>query len=312
MKDFFKTLNTAHFPFKFSEDELLLLLEKTAFDIFKESGFLELSSPLKEILCPECGEHSSEIKIEDGQIYGVCQKPDIGRFYVNVDEIRVWQFNIKTLFDFLIENLRMTHDFQSMIEDKLWKIGKTNNNTYVFYSKTNDIAYLKDFIEALNISQVNCVVFTNSPAKPLKIKNGQILCIPLSDILKTGKKRMICDSKEFNRLLDIGFNKVIFDQNNGELIVVGETVVSVTPATKEYYFLELLFLNFNYPVPYDNILTYCSEKTGVNYEDRAQVFCQKVKSELKGKSENKEIVDKIIKPSKTKEGLTAYQMKNPE
>ncbi len=310
MENFFKYLNEPKQTL-ISKSELKHLLDDNILNFFKDSNFLELDQPLNEIVCLECNEHISEItKAKNGKFYGTCQKPDITSFFIEPDEIDIYKFNINNFLKFLSKELSIRNELKAVIKNKLWQIGKINNY-FVYYSKINSLEYCKDLIENQNnISNKNFIILTNSPAENLTIKSGEILCISLLDIL-VFKRKLKCDVKEFKNILDNKFNKVVFDNNNGDLIVEGEIIASVTPSTKEFYFLEILFENFNYPIPHDDILDYCSQKIRKKYEERAQVFCAKLKNNIKKSSNNKQIVDKIIKSTKNKSGLNAYQMTKP-
>ncbi len=315
-KDFTYFLGQLHnYQDCFQECHLGNLLEDKDIKDLKDLGILCRGSDLKEILCKSCdNDHFLPVKVEDGKAYYLCPYEDTARNYLSLQEVTTWNFDNEAFLQQLSLKLKIEANIEKMNVDGLWQIGgfskdDTRHNCYYYHGRNFDDAL--GFIKKLPSDLRRYVIFTSKQEISTLESAHELLLVELKELVSFKKAKLIFDTQYFDASLINGFRNVIFSTKNGDLIVNGQTIATVTPSTAEYNFVELLWGNFNEPVSHQRIKGHIYKKTGKEYEDDAQKLSHKQKNKIKNDSNKPAIIDEIFKTTKDSDGNNAYIMRNP-
>lgn len=305
-----------HYPCSFSYNELQEMLGESDTSILLNLGILREGKPMKSIFCPSCQNEHEVVIHSKTEAFVVCTDEDTGRIIVNPETLRTWQFDIPRFLELTAKELKIAGEIKNVVADDLWQMGKIKKdgkNFLVFYSRTNKLNSYSDFFDAFKSPIKNFVIFTNTETPLLKIERAEAVVIAIADIVEIKNKSLTWNTKLFQKHLLNAFRQVVFYSANGDLAINGKILDNIIPSTPEYFFIDILWQNFNQPVSHDSIFSYCKERLNKkNYSDTAQVFCNKMKSNIKKKFKNNAYVDKIFRSTKTTNGLNSYKMTNPE
>lgn len=310
---FFEQLH--YHPDCFQEVQLGSLLESQDISALKDLGFLKRGSDLIEILCKSCdNDHFLPVRVEDGKPYYLCPYEDTARNYLALQEVSAWNFDIGAFLQQLSLKLKIEANVEKMEVDGLWQIGgfskdDTRHNCYYYQGRNFDDAL--GFIKKLPSDLRRYVIFTCKQEVSTLESAHELLLVELKELVSFKKAVLVFDTQFFDASLINGFRNVIFSTKNGDLIVNGQTIASITPSTAEYNFIELLWANFNEPVSHQRIKGHIYKKTGKEYEDDAQKLSHKQKNKIKKDSSEPAIIDEIFKTTKDADGNNAYIMRNP-
>lgn len=304
-----------HYPDCFLEYQLASLLDMKDMETLKKTGLLKQSGDLKEVLCPSCdNDHFLPIKVENGKPYCYCANEDTARNYLTLKEVSTWTFDVEAFLLQLGLKLEIDINIEKMKVQGMWQIGgfskdNTRHNCYYYQGRNFEeaLAFIKQFPSELR----RYVIFTNKQEISTLESAHELLLVELKELVSIKNAKVIFDRKVFDEFLINGFRNVIFLPKNGDLIVNGEPIASITPSTAEYNFVELLWKCFNEPVSHQKIKRHIYQKTSKDYEDNAQKVCHKQKNKIKAQSSKPALIDKIFKTTKNLDGENAYIMRNP-
>lgn len=109
--------------------------------------------------------------------------------------------------------------------------------------------------------------------------------------------------------------------DGGDIIYDKNKITNAKPKSIDFYFLQILFANFNETISYERLAQESQEKyvsannlKGSKNTSTPQEFCQQKKTRIKSGITNeshKELFDRIIEDNKTITGLPGYRMTNP-
>lgn len=285
------------------------------FTLLRELGILEDASSANARLCPACEDENAPVHIvSDTRAYTLCTRIDeAGRDYFHTQELKRWEFKIDALLNSACGNLQIIKNAQPAT-DTLQVLGETCFNKQrftVLYFYGEKLAGMNNAIDTLTTPTRNIIILTNTEFMPLKLKTKKVITIPLAQLATIKQNALIWDKKRFEGYLGAMFQTVRFELN-GDLIVHGKRLGNITPSTPEYFFVKILYKNFNKPVSNKKIFTYCKTKLNKNdYSDTPQIFCGKRKHRIKNICNKNAFIDIIFQTSKTKNGLLAYKITIP-
>ena len=294
-----------------AESELNTLLDSKERRALESLGLLKQTYNLKSILCLECGECSPEVSSTGDRLHGVCSQFG-DRFSVDGSEVKVWRFDTKAFLELLASRLDIRQDILPR-KNGLWQIGRwwyENSGFMVFYSQ-QDIT--QQILENACHKMFDSIILTNQTASLRELKGKQHIMIPLEDIFYFRGQSICCRKKLFSEFVLKAHRQTVF-HTNGDILVNGIRIVNIRPGSPEYFFVEVLWGDFNSPVSYKEIFSICKENLKKNdYEDTAKGFSHKMKSNIKRRcsEDNKKLVARIFRPSKTAINETGYTMTDP-
>jgi len=298
----------------FLENQLTNTLEEVDIKALKDLGLLKRGDDLKEIPCQNCDDaHFLQVRVRDGKMYCVCLYEDTDCNYLTSEDVATWNFDVETFLNQLGVKLGIETNVEKMKVQGLWQIGgfskdSTRHNCYYYQGKQFEEAMA--FIKKQPISMRRYVIFTNKQEVSM-LETHSLLLIEVKELLSLKKKGFVFDKNLFDEYLINGFRNVIFTPKNGELIVNGRPISLITPSNPEYYFVNILWKNFNEPISHQKIKNYIYEKTGKDYEDDPQKLSHKQKSKIKGESSDPKLIDEIFQTTKDSDGNNSYIMLNP-
>lgn len=304
-----------HYPCRFSYQELQNFLGNETAGFLDKLKFLEEDSPAKSVFCPSCQNEHEAVVISKKEAFLVCTDEDTGRIPIDPQTLKRWQFNLPKFLELAAKELKIKGDVKNVVANDLWLIGtlqKDSRRFLIFYSRTNDLNLYKTFFDAFKSPVRAFVVFTNTETLSINLERAEAVVVPIADIVELKKNSLTWDAKTFHEKIITALRQVAFYPNNGDLVVLGKTLGTITPSSPEYFFTLALWESFNQPVSHNDIFSYCKERLGKqqDYTDTAQAFCNKIKSNIKGLIKN-DAVNRIFVSTKTPNGLNAYKMTNP-
>jgi len=282
---------------------------KKLFEKLSSLSVIEHTDNLDEIECPLCFEtHTTQIRKNDDGLFIVCENGH-GKKEIKSDELMLYTLNITIFLSLYIQSLVNTkNNVVETIPNLLWHLGYftfNGNEIPLFYiNNINELNYKPKSI--LNSLSTPILLYSDTPKIELP---DNYIYIPINKTIKNiTKKNIVLKGDLINHCIYKKLYKISF--YNGGLFVNGELIYQATIGTIEYYFIELLWKNFQTPIAYDDIAKYCQNKIGnTEYADRSPNFCHKIKTAIKKNSTKKEFVEKIFNPTKNKNGLGAYIMR---
>lgn len=315
-KDFTYFLEQLHnYQDCFQECHLGNLLEDKDIKDLKDLGILCRGSDLKEILCKSCdNDHFLPVKVEDGKAYYLCPYEDTARNYLSLQEVTTWNFDNEAFLQQLSLKLKIEANIEKMNVDGLWQIGgfsKDDTRHYCYYYHGRNFEEALAFIKQLPWNLRRYVIFTNKQEVSTLESDHELLLVQLKELVCLRNAKLLFDLKLLEKTLINGFRNVIFSAKNGDLIVNGKVVATITPSTPEYNFVEIIWKHFNEPVSHQRIVGHIYTKTGREYEDSPQKLCHKQKNKIKKESRDSALIDQIFKSTKDFNGDPAYIMRNP-
>lgn len=285
-------------------------------EVLLSLGVLKQDTFPQERWCPSCENESVPIHtISKKRAYTLCTtNEETGRDYFDPQTLKQWQFDLPKFLQLTAKELKIKNDLKNVVANDLWLLGtfqKDSRHFLIFYSRTNDLNSHKTFFDAFKSPIKALVIFTNTETPLINLDRAEAIVVPIADIIEFQKKSLSWNAKSFQEQIIPAFRQVVFYSSNGDFVVLGKKLGSITPSSPEYFFAYNLWDNFNQPVSHESIFTYCKEQLGKknDYADTAQAFCNKMKSNIKKQIKNN-LVDKIIVSTKTSTGLNAYKMTN--
>ncbi len=304
-----------HYPDYFVETQLGHLLEDHEIKTLKDLGIFKRGNDLKEIPCTSCdNNHFLDIKVDNGKLYWLCPHEDTARNYLAPEEVSTWNFDVEVFLQQLSLKLKIDGNVEKMQIQGLWHIGgfsKDDTRHECYYYQGKQFSKAMSFIKKQPSLMRRYVIFTNKREISNLETDHKLLLIELKELASLNKENLIFDQKIFTEFLINGFRTVIFDGKNGDLIVNGKRIATVSPATTEYYFADFLWRNFNEPVSHQSIKRYIYAKTRKEYEDDPQKLSHKQKNKIKTASKEPEKIDEIFQTTTNLDGENAYIMRNP-
>ncbi len=309
MQWFFARISTKFYPvyfgYRFKKDH------DKDFDILVQQKIIAHSTNIEEFDCDLCDEpHTTFVRQDGSRLFIVCEN-GCGTRNIQSEELAIYEYKPTQLLSLFLTSLGLnqTSNTENVI-GLLWNLGskKFDDTEYqMFFS--NDI----DKIDSGHLSIINAfpntiLFYTGVPCRTLP----QAICtIPFLDtIQKITKKAVSIDKENILSHVRVYTRHVIF--HDGDIIINGEKLGHIPLSTVDYFFVERLWQNFNTPVSHDDLFTYSKKKLKKDdYTDTAQKFCNKRMSSIRKILGNKEKVDSIFMPEKTKNGSNGYKMKSP-
>ena len=286
-------------------------------EVLLSLGVLKQDTFPQERWCPSCESESVPIQtISKERAYTLCTtNEEAARDYFDPQTLKQWQFSLPKFLELAAKELKIKSDVKNVVANDLWHIGtlqKDGRHFLVFYSRTNDLNAHKNFFNAFNSPIRALIIFTNTETSLINLNKAEAIVMPIADFVELKTKSLSWDANTFQNHLLTAFRQVVFYPSNGDLVVLGKVLGTITPSSPEYFFAYTLWDNFNQPVSHESIFSYCKEQLGKqnDYTDTAQAFCNKMKSNVKKQIKNG-VVDKVIVSTKTPSGSNAYKMTNP-
>lgn len=276
----------------------------------KALGIIEHEGNLDEIECSICFEnHTTQIRHKNNELFIICENGH-GRKDIDQEVLMLYKFNInRFLLQFAKQIPNIQTDIKEVIPNKLWKLGSLiydDNKLEIFY--TINIAKQKDKIISITKNLKHILLFNNSNSQT-QLPNT-IYNLPILNCIKgITTKEITLDKRHLNEFLIKNLRKVIFKED--KLYVHGQKIVHIDYHTSNYYFLEILWKNFDKPVSHKKIFEYVQKKMKKEYNDTAQLFCNRRKESIRKKSINIQLVENILTSCTTKNGLAAIRLSPP-
>ena len=298
----------------FRESDILKSLTPEDFEELKNLNLLKSSGDATHVICESCNEpHHVPVKYRDGKLYTACvsdSKPN----FLNPSAVRRWELNIHSFLQGMTIKFGIDGSIEALEVEGLWQMGgfskdDTHHICYFFCGK--NFTKVMDFIKTQSPDFRRYVVITCKQEESNLNSPHELLLIEVQHLVNLQSGDLKFNKKSFEKHLVSGFRSVLFDEKNGDLTVNGQLVASITPSTPEYHFVQALWGDFNLPRSHGGLVRHIYKKTRQEYADTAGKTCHKMKRNIKKDAENKEIIDRIFKSTKTENGENGYIMKNP-
>ena len=302
-----------HYPCRFSYQELQNLLGNEMASLLNKLNFLEEDSPAKSVFCPSCQNEHEAVVTSKKEAFLVCTDENTGRIPIDPQMLKQWQFSLPKFLELVAKELKIKGDVKNVVANDLWLIGtlqKDSRHFLVFYSRTNDLNSYNTFFDAFKSPVRAFVIFTNTETPFINLNKAEAIVVPIANIVELKKNSLSWDTKSFQEQILTVLRQVVFYPSNGDLVVLGKLLGTITPSSPEYFFVLILWDNFGQPVSHQNIYNHIKEGLGKNEKDDyvsdVPTFCNKMKNKIK--TQLGAIVDRIIISTKTPNGLSAYRM----
>lgn len=249
----------------------------------------------------------------------MCTEPvDIQNNY-----LKAWCFDYgKEPFEDFINNplfAKLKKELPKLISEEALNECEDSNVLWNNY-KDNYIDFSKKLEELSTSSGANNIVLLENDSNYIDFK---LIKLQIEKIKKSAQRNKM-------KLINGQVSKqVVFNKNNGDLIVYGEKIVNVRPGSKGFFLIQILRENFETPVSYDDlankiIIRLKEKKKSPKFKGPliAYDFCQKCKTRIKqkiakkinSKIKAKELQDKfdaVIIDSSTSSNAKGYMMTTP-
>lgn len=301
------------YPVIISQEEVAQ--DKKGFNTLKDLGVVERMSTAYQRLCPTCNSEYLEAHVVSAsRAYTLCtQQEESGRDYFDPEELYKWLFSMSRLLNLIQTTIGIgSQTLQDHIPGLLWGLGMLRIDGIdqrIFFCR--DIDEIDKPRLSIFINRAESVIlYTGTPHIALPDENKTLL-VALSDVLVGVKNNKIdFDSKQLKKIVSEAFRQVAFIPLSGELLVRSQSLGIITPSSPEYYFLDILWRNFNKPVSHDAIFAYIKKHLHRDdYSITPAALCHKKMSAIRkllGK-----VVDTFIISTATVNGENAYQMISP-
>lgn len=292
----------------------LKFLEVEHCEELKSLGLLAGKGELGEITCPSCEDHFTPVRIAGEQFYTVCPYEDHERNVLDQADVQKWVFDFQGLLRQLSSKLGISDQVESLLVDGLWQVGgfskdDTYHTCYFFCGK--DFIKAMEFIKTQPEAFRRYVIITCKQEETNIELPHEVLFIEAHHLISFQGGNLKFNKKVFEKHLVNGFRSVIFNEKNGDLLVNGELVVSLTPSSPEFHFAQALWGDFNLPRSHGSLVQHIYKHTRQEYADPDGKTCHKMKRAIKSGAKNKEAIDQIIQSTKTEDGKNGYIMRNP-
>lgn len=294
------------------ELDVLKSLSQDHFDELKNLNLLIRCSDSTHVTCTSCDEpHSIAVRCDEVGVYTACVS-DSKKNYLEPKKIHNWGFNIELFLQQLALKFGITEQVTDLLVERLWLVGDfydkgVKYTCYFFHGK--DFSKVVDFLKKQSVKGYRYVIFT-CKQESISIEIQQrVLLIELSNIADLQSGEMKFKKAVFKNHLVSGFRNVLFDVENGDLTVSSQLVANVQPFTSEYFFIKILWENFNYPVSHDDIQRYSLKELGQTVSSStAPDYTKARRAKIKKTAKNEKILQKIIVSSKGTENGNGYKM----
>lgn len=298
------------------ENQLRGLLPLADLQTLKDMTILKRESDLMEVLCRSCDEdHFVEVRMEYGKPYCFCPYSDSQRSYLAPEDIMVWSFDMGAFLQKTASGLGVQEEVEALATQGVWQVGgftKDDTRHACYFALGSRVQDALDFIKSQEGRMRRYVLFTiGSDALPRPL-SGHAVILRLEELTGVKNGKLAFDRKFFDAFLVNSFRSVIFDPKSGDLAVNGKRIGTVNPSSPEYHFVELLWQNFNEPVPHGRIAAHVYEKTRKAYDETPSKLAHKLKNKIKKASDDPGMIGRIFCSARDAGGETAYVMRNPE
>lgn len=155
-------------------------------------------------------------------------------------------------------------------------------------------------------------LLTLSPTLPLEQLHRDVRQFDLNLLTQGQSSR---EQRYFQQWITRSFQRVLFEQENGDLWADGIRVVTIPPASSRFYLLQCLWERFNQPVSYEEIWSYCTQKMlerdGKDVwrsQELPHQFCHAIKREIKRIADTPKLIDQMIIATKTFKEENGYRL----
>lgn len=312
-EDLLKDLH--YYPHYFQACHLRKYLSATHIKVLQDAKVLVRGADLHEVQCPSCDDtrHYVSVYFENGRYYCKCPK-DILPNPVEENDVATWNFDVEAFLRLVADRLDLKDGIEELSVPKLWLVGYVTEEGmrhYCYYYQGGKFSQAEKFIKS-QPAHYRYIVFTNKEELcEYDDTNNNFLSVPITAILSLKQGKLCVDKRSFDQQRIHGFRAVIFKPETGELFVNQQCILRLVKKTNEYYFVLLLWQNFNQTVLHETIEKEIYDKTGRHYEDTASKLCHKLKGKIKKNSFNKELIDQIFIAIKNENTERGYIMQNP-
>jgi NDP-sugar pyrophosphorylase family protein len=263
---------------------------------------------LEDWFCDDCNS-SHTIQTQGNTRFYICSGD---KKFLSKYNTQLWKFDYQRLIKNLAGSLDLNPPVKEIVSNKVWQVGRITSGDRiisVYYNKEESVPH----------SIVSGSVVINP--KVTKHISDDILLLSLGEFVNLTSKGLLIEKDYFEQIVLTKFKSVIF-RDNGDLVVNGRVIVSVKSTTPEYYFLECLWSDFDKPQGHEYIHEYCGKQLARSqglekWQDSSsdQDYCNKRKSAISSKAKtkaDKDLLDQVIKKSRTQDRQNAYRLTNPQ
>ena len=191
------------------------------------------------------------------------------------------------------------------------KLQLIDKKTREVVAKPEDLAQAMEFIRTQPEHFRRYVIITCKQEVTNFNLPHKLLFIELEHLVELQSGNLKFNKKVFEKYLVNGFRSVLLDEQNGDLTVNGQLIVTITPSSPEFHFAQALWGNFNLPQSHRSLVSHIYEKTRQEYADTESKTCHKMKGNIKKDAKNKEMIGQIFKATKNEKGENCYIMREP-
>ena len=282
-----------------------------------ERGIFKQVDTIQTHECSACNEMHDVLE-DNGNFFYVC--PNWGKTTLNPVELVRWELDPEKLAQFVASEFRLDGKLK-VINDSLYQLGRIeiHKQAASIFLLRGDVESQKEALESQG--GVKVVLCTNQ--QDLPPEQNQTSYTHLIDYLDVEKDKVKLDHDEFFFFVSQQLHIVHFNAENGDLSANGKLVVNVTPSSPEYYFIEMLWQDFDKPVSHQQLFRYviCKQHNLDMNDDQIdldqysestpQALCNKLKSLIKTSAKSntaKQQVDQMIMTTRTTDENNAYRL----
>lgn len=277
-----------------------------------EKKILKHSSNLDSVDCCFCEElHECQVRNDGGKLSYVCDNGS-GKKKLTDADVAIFEYDNDAMLGLLNQELGLVIDAGSHKE----KASYSSNTFYrigLYQDKSKKLKVECYYLRSGDGSEPSIHFAAQGNAPRMLITNTlradiagsgkeHLSTCALSDILATDKKSVFSKAA-FIECFD-PVRRVRFDKKNGHLLLDEKRIYTAPLGSGPYFFLLYLWEKWMQQLPYADIHGFVRGKLGKDVEDTAEKFCQKMKSEIKGKC--KKIAEIITIPT-----IGHYMMADP-
>ena len=276
--------------------------KKDDFDKLLSLGILEHTSNMSEVECNLCNEDDSpQVREDGGKLSYICNYGE-GRQDLKSDELAIYRYQDQALYDTIISELGIKQEKAKVTDEGYYE--KLMHLGYIKAGKQKAQVVLlpsdKDSELSLYINEMPLgpVVFLTPLHKPDVLRTpSTAYFVPLESLLTKGEGLF---SKHIFTESLAGIRRIQFDKQTGNLYLDGDLACALGLNNPHYFFMLSLWDHWQVPQTHADIYAIVKSELKREVEDTASKFCQKMKSEIKGKctARHRKTIDQIvIKPS---------------
>jgi len=298
----------------FTNQELGELLDQKEIKVLKDSELLKRGGDERMILCQSCDDpHLLEVKKDGEEIYSFCSESDEARNLIDPETLATWVFNIEGFLNNLALGLGIDPNVEKLELEGFWEVGRLNREDTLhtcFYYQGKRLEEVLEFMQSRPKEMRRFIVFTTIQHPKRNEATYPLLILDLKEMIELKRNQVTFSKKQFEQHLIHAFRNIIFEPN-GDLLFEGRVIARITPSKPEYWFVDLLYKNFNEPVSHKKIEKYIFLKTRKEYEDTAAKLAHKQKQKMKKNAIEPDLIDQIIDDTTDLDRENAYIMRNP-